>query len=635
MPTVEFLPSEVTVELPAGTDLLAAARKAGLDIESPCGGQGRCGKCVVRVVSGEADFGTRSILPASAGDETYVLACRTRVAQTPLTVEILPPALEENGQFVTEQHLLSEPLLGESQQFDPLTKKLTVEVPPPQPQDGLSDLDRLKRAIREVRPEQELVSSLGPVRVLADALRNDGGRVSVTLGEDEGKLRLIAIDGGDCTDRHFALAVDVGTTTLGVGLIDLSNQKLVMSRSAYNAQVSCGLDVISRINYARRAGGLEELRTRVLKTINDLLTQGGTTRDIDPSEITSAVISGNTTMIHLLLGLNPDYIRLDPYTPTVMRVPHLSAREVGIEINPDALVRFSPCVGSYVGGDITAGLLCTDLIDDPEEISMFVDIGTNGELVVGNKDFLLGCACSAGPAFEGGGIACGVRAARGAIERVDVDRETGEGRCFTIGNAPPQGICGSGMIDLLANLFLTGWIDRSGKLNRDRQSPFIDTDGKQARYTLVGPDRSATAKPINVGEVDIENIIRAKAAIYSAASLMLEQVELEFGDLSHVYVAGSFGRFLDLDKAITLGLLPDLPASKFRFIGNASLRGSCMAASCSSLRRRQQELSDRITYFDLSTTPSYMNQYTAALFLPHTDLDRFPSVAEAMKKVNE
>jgi uncharacterized 2Fe-2S/4Fe-4S cluster protein (DUF4445 family) len=350
---------------------------------------------------------------------------------------------------------------------------------------------------------------------------------------------------------------------------------------------------------------------------------------VEPREVCDAVLSGNTTMSHLLLGLKPEYIRLDPYVPTVLHFPYMGASAIGIEINPDSWVYLSPCVGSYVGGDITAGALCTDLATDTEEINLFVDIGTNGELVVGNRDFLMTCACSAGPAFEGGGIDCGMRAAVGAIEKVQVDSQTGMARCSTIGHVKPRGICGSGMIGLLADLFLTGWIDAAGRLERTRPCPAIRIDGKRARYVLAEASESATGQELAVSETDIDNILRAKAAIYSACALMVRHLEMEFTDLAHVYIAGGFGRFLDLEKAISIGLIPDIPREKFHYIGNSSLTGSYMVAISQDYRRRQLELAQRMTCIELSSDPAYMDQYTAALFLPHTDPDRFPSVPAA------
>jgi uncharacterized 2Fe-2S/4Fe-4S cluster protein (DUF4445 family) len=364
----------------------------------------------------------------------------------------------------------------------------------------------------------------------------------------------------------------------------------------------------------------------VLKTINHLVSQLSKGNDVNPADICDAVIAGNTTMIHLLLGLPPEYIRLEPYTPTLLESPLLTAGEVGIKINPLSTVYISPAVGSYVGGDITAGLLCTALAADTEEINLFIDIGTNGELVIGNGDFLMTCACSAGPAFEGGGIENGMRAALGAIEKVDIDPETGIASYQTIGNVKPKGICGSGMISLLAGLFLTGWIDAAGKLSRSKKNPAIQIEGRQASYIIAPAEESGPGKPITISEIDIENIIRAKAAIYSAISLMLEQVGLGVEELSNIFIAGGFGRFLDLEKAVIIGLIPDLPRERFHYIGNSSLMGAYMVLVSREYKQRQLELARRMTYIELSTDPAYMNQYTGAMFLPHTDIKRFPSI---------
>ncbi len=652
MPKVLFRPCGKSISVPRGTELLDAAHISGVAIESPCGGRGTCGKCIVRVTDGEIDSHSLSILPKSAVADGYVLACQTTVQSSDVHVEVPEPATMEGGNFTNgdETYLVRGELLPKKWEFDPLAVKWLIQVPAPQPEDGLSDLDRLKRAIQVEWGRQEslpvdtlrnlfedvrsmfldVVVSMGAMRQLSSALRAHNGLVTVTLVRTGKILQVIQVEPGHNADCHWAIAVDVGTTTVAVQLISLTGAKIMATRSAYNEQLACGLDVISRINYAKKPERLQELRARVLRTINDLMGQAARSQEIDPLNISNAVVSGNTTMIHLLLGMNPDYIRLEPYTPTLLEVPFLTAGEVGIAINPDTWICFSPNVGSWVGGDITAGLLCTDLATDSEEINLFIDIGTNGELVVGNGDFLLGCACSAGPAFEGGGIECGMRAAVGAIEKVQVDSETGIAHYATIGNTRPRGICGSGMIDLLANLLLTGWVDPAGKLDRTRESPMIRIMGRSARYIIARGSETENGEPIFISEVDIENIIRAKAAIFSACVLMLDEVGIGFDDVAQIYVAGGFGRYLDLDKAIVLGLVTDVPKDKFRFLGNASLMGSYMVVVSREYRQRQLELSKRMTYFDLSNHPGYMDRYTAALFLPHTDPQQFPSVAEAM-----
>jgi uncharacterized 2Fe-2S/4Fe-4S cluster protein (DUF4445 family) len=324
--------------------------------------------------------------------------------------------------------------------------------------------------------------------------------------------------------------------------------------------------------------------------------------------------------------LDPENIRLEPYTPVAYQVPFLTAKETGIDINPHSWISIAPSVGSYVGGDITSGLLCTSMATDSEEINLFIDIGTNGEMVIGNNDFLMCCACSAGPAFEGGGIEFGMRAATGAIEKVEVDKVTGKATFQTIGNVKPKGICGSGMIDLIAKLFLSNWIGANGKLDRSGKSPAIVTEGRNAFYILATAEESSMAKPIIIKELDIENIIRAKAAIYSAFSLMVKNLSIEFDDISTIYIAGGFGRFLDIEMAIVLGLLPDVPREKFKYIGNSSLTGAYMVLVSQDYREKQKELAGKMTYLDIGSIPGYMDEYTGAMFLPHTNANLFPTV---------
>ncbi len=615
--------SRVTLETAAGADLLDAARAAGLDVETPCGGEGTCGRCFVRVVEGEVTSDSVGRLPAPALAAGYVLACRSRLASPRVVVEVPEHLTAHPGQFAEDdaERLVPEELLPDTNALSPVVRKVTLRVPAAQLEDGFSDLDRLSRAAAAERGATLSGCSLSAVRQMAEALRAEGGLVTLTLNGP----RLVAVEGGDTTNRHYGVAVDLGTTSVAVQLVDLNSGTVLATRSDYNAQIPLGIDVISRINTAARPGRLEELRSRALQTVNELVNQVAFGSGTNPAEVHAATLSGNTVMTHLLLGLPPEHIRLEPYTPTVRELPELTAGELGLGISPDAPVHLSPCVGSYVGGDITAGLLCSQLPGSAEQVGLFIDIGTNGELVVGNAEFLMACACSAGPAFEGGGIRCGMRAAAGAIERVAVDPQTARPTCSTIGERPPRGLCGSGLIDLLANLLLSGFIDRRGALDRSGRSPHIVVEGRSARFVVVPANQGASGEAITISETEIENVIRAKAAIYSATTLMLERVGLQPADLGHIEVAGSFGRFLDLDQAIAIGMLPDIPRDRYRYLGNASLAGSYIALVSEAHRRRQLEIARHITYIELSTDPRYMDQYTAALFLPHTDLTRFPS----------
>jgi len=624
MPRITFLPQEITIDIDRETDLLTVAEQAGVEISAPCGTNGTCGKCIVRIASGMLHTHDTGMLSPAAVKAGYVHACKSKTADVDVTI-VIPERLSKKGKFADSSEdikKINPELLPEIWQIQPLVKKYHLIVPSAQPEDGLSDLDRFTNSVKAELGEKSVVVPLSIMRHLAQILRKDQGKVTLTTASFENHHQIITVNPGNEIKANYGLAVDIGTTTVSVQLTSLFDAEIKTVETSYNQQIKCGLDVISRINYAQRPERLQELKTRILDTINLLIESIVKTQNLDSSDITNMVCSGNTTMIHLLLGLPPEQIRLAPYTPTLLNSPYFTADDIGINIHPITPIHISPAIGSYVGGDITAGLLCTDIITDSEELSLFIDIGTNGELVLGNCDFITTCACSAGPAFEGGGIKKGMRAAVGAIEKVTVDPSTGIPEIQTIGDVPPTGICGSGMISLLSTLLKTGWIDSAGKLDRTRPSSAIEVKGRQAFYKLSSPDQEL----IMVSESEIENIIRAKAAIYSACALMLEQVGLSFDELNTIYIAGGFGHFLNLEDAITIGLLPDQPREKFQYIGNASLTGSYMVLVSADHRKKQKELAQRMTYIDLSTETGYMDQYTAALFLPHTELSQFPSV---------
>ncbi len=498
MPTIEFLPAGKSVEASSGTPLVAAARQAGVEIDLPCGGDGSCGRCIVRVSGGEVDTASLGRIPSAASSSGYVLACRTRIRDQGVTVE-LPARADANGQFAdSEARSLVDPdLLPTTDDIAPLVQKRLLRAEPPRLDDGRSDIDRLAEAIGG-----EVSCTLPAAQSAAIALREEEGRVTVTLAAAGGGVKILDVEPGDTTSRHYGAAVDVGTTSVAVQLVYLPTGAVLATESDYNGQIPCGVDVISRINYAARPGGLEDLRARVLATVNRLVCEAAFSRGVNPGEIRQAAVAGNTVMTHLLLGLPPEFIRLEPYTPTVLEPLVLCAAEIGLGICPEAPVELAPCVGSYVGGDITAGLLCTEMAVDTHDISLFIDIGTNGEIVVGNTEFLMSCACSAGPAFEGGGIECGVRAAAGAIEAVAVDPGSGRPNWSTIGDKPPVGVCGSGMIDLLANLLRTGWVDRR-ESSTGRGDPSTSRSTANARATSwcrprrarpAGRSRSATPR---------------------------------------------------------------------------------------------------------------------------------------------
>jgi uncharacterized 2Fe-2S/4Fe-4S cluster protein (DUF4445 family) len=633
MPQIKFLPAQTGIEVPTGTLLIDAARLAGVIIDLSCGGKGTCGKCLVQIIEGALTCKSTAQLTAEEKAAGFVYACQSAITQA---VTILIP---DHGAKQKDTNLTDSIDQGASQlpaitQLSPLTRQITLQITRPAKEDGLSDIDRLTRGLRSVLETREINYPLSVMRKAADILRRDDGRITLTLSDCGINASVIDIKSGGDEQNHLGIAVDLGTTTVSVRLIDLQCGKILTTKNGYNDQIHCGGDVISRINYAGRADRLEDLRIKAVSSINRLISAAAKDAGIDRGDIGCAQISGNTVMTHLLLGLNPEYIRLEPYTPTVLQVGPLTARELDIAINPEAVVAISACVGSYVGGDITAGILCTDLARHNEDTCLFIDIGTNGEMVIGGNDFLMCCACSAGPAFEGGGVDCGMRATTGAISSVTIDPGTGAAQFSTIGNEKPLGICGSGMIDLIAGLFITGWLDSSGKLNRSEPNPCIRIDGRRACYTIAPANSTKSGRPIMISENDIDNILRAKAAVYSAASVLLKQIGIGFPDLARFYVAGGFGQFLHLENAVSIGLLPDIPLGKFQYIGNSSLAGSSLLMLSREFRSTQTALTSRMTYIDLGSFPGFMDEYTAALFLPHTELNCFPQVRERLKTLS-
>lgn len=629
MPLITFHPSGKKIKANKGGDLINIIKESGIDFDFPCGGEGKCGKCIVKIESGKVKSDSFVKLSRSEISEGFVCACRTRLTDTDINVFIPVQIKQKDIKFsdtFEDIKLVQQDLLPSQTDFNPLAEKRLVQVPMPKAQDGLSDIDRLTRQLQHDLGPAEITYPLSVIRSAADTIRQENGAVTVMMISGTEHCHVIGLEPGDTTAKLYGITVDIGTTTVAVQLINLQQGQIEGTATDYNSQIKYGHDIISRINYANKPERLKELRQLVINTINNLIEQIRSAKDVRRNEISNAVLSGNTTMMHLLLGLKPEYIRLEPYTPTLLSVPYITAKDAGLDINPDAWLYFSPCVGSYVGGDITAGLLCTDLATSSEKINIFIDIGTNGEIVLGNNEFFVSCACSAGPAFEGGGIEHGMRAATGAIDKVEIDRKSGKTSYSTIGNVKPTGICGTGIISLLANLLLTGWCHPDGRLNRDRKNPAITITGKKAFYTIVPAEQSGKPGEIKISETEIENVIRAKAAIYSACSLIMRQLGITFDNVSTIYIAGGFGRNLNLNDAKIIGLIPDLPDKKFRYIGNASLIGSYMIMISQDFRDKQKSLANRMTYIDLSTDPNYMDQYTAALFMPHTDKNLFPTV---------
>jgi uncharacterized 2Fe-2S/4Fe-4S cluster protein (DUF4445 family) len=622
--TLRFFPFDTSVTVSPGTTILDAVRKANLPLKAACGGEGACGTCVVKILEGTYETKPSAALPEHLIQQGYALACVTEVKDN-LSVDL--PRFEELyirtvASFRLED-VRSENISG-SCRFNPVIRRVELEVPLPSLEDNYSDLRRVKRELRKHGDVDEVRCEYSTLKNLAESIRAKQGVISVVLFTPDATWTILDVYPGGKRKGTYGVACDIGTTTVALNLVNLETGDILETAIGLNRQIKCGEDIISRINYAGKPGRLEELRDLIVATLNNLIEMATQDAGISPSDIYHASIAGNTTMIHLLLDLDPRHIREEPYVPTVNRVPFILGRDLGLIINHEARVHCAPAVGSYVGGDITAGLLATPMLRDSEKVSMFIDAGTNGELVIGNKDWQMTCACSAGPAFEGGGVRCGMPATEGAIETVKIGAD-GEIEYEVIDGEVPRGICGSGLVDLLAELLLHGYIDRQGKFKE------VDTSGRYVRnehgtgFLIEEGKNCYWGKDLVITEKDIATLIRTKAAVFSACSLLLKNVGLTFDEIDALYIAGGFGHHLAIENAIRIGLLPDLGRSKFHYLGNSSLFGAYLILLSDENRTIVDALSEKITYVELNTDPAYMNEYTGALFLPHTDMTLFPS----------
>lgn len=632
---VTFLPSKKTCSVKRGSDLLSTAVEAGEYINSSCGGDGVCGRCKLLIKKGDYTAEATELVSAPDRKKGYVLACLTTVEGDLICsipkesrldlgkVEVKKPL---TGMFSRPEEISgAKPVIDETIFPDePLTSKLYVELPEPTIDDTVSDLDRLERGILEKKDITIMQTGLVNIRKLGILLRESSWKATVTLGKRNETTEIVIVEPGDTSKKNFGVAFDIGTTTIAGQLINLNTKEILSTKAAHNKQAVFGDDVIARIIYASEKSGLEKLHETVIDNMNEMIHEMAEEHGVRMNDITSLMCAGNTTMTHLMLRVDPKFIRREPYVPTANFVPVIRAAEVGIKIHPRGLLSCVPGVSTYVGGDISAGVLASGLSRE-KPMTLLIDIGTNGEMVLGNQEWMVCSSASAGPAFEGSGVSCGMKASNGAIEKVNI----GPGfdvSVQTIGGAKPRGICGSGYIDALRELFKAGIMDRDGKLSSSSGSKRLRRAGNENEFILVFKKKSGTKADIVIKESDIDNLKRSKAAIYSAAAVLTKKMGLGFGDIERLYIAGGFGTSINIGKAVEIGLLPDLAREKFKFIGNSSLLGAREALLSQGAADRARDIARKMTYIELSKDPGYMDEYVSALFFPHTDLEKFPSV---------
>lgn len=640
--TVTFQPGDIVCEgVPHKANLLRVALLEGVHVNASCGGTGTCGKCKVVISSGEYEGGKSSKLSDEDFKADLRLACRVRVLGD---LEVTVPEESRMGDAVALTHerrpgpgrvLSAQDLehLVEGWEIDPVVKKFAVKLEPPDAANNINDLDRLRLGMKAQHGIEAVSVDFNVIRDLPAVLRMEDWQATATVVETSRGPKVIQVVPGDRTGEDYSIVIDVGTTSIYAQLLDLNKGETVAQASEYNGQISYGEDVITRIVYSQKIGGRKKLQHTVVETIGKVIEQVLEKGGIDRCQVSHMVAAGNTTMTHLLTGVNPKQVRIAPYVPAATFLPPVRADELGIDICDHVHLYTFPCVSSYVGGDIVSGIVGSGVFQT-DKVTLYVDIGTNGEAVVGNREWLVATSCSAGPAFEGGGIKHGMRAMRGAIEAVQVEPSTGEPHILTISGKKPLGICGSGIIDAVAELLEAGILKQNGKFNEEAAGDWLrkNEDG-QWEYVLVRDEYTATGSDIVITEPDIDNLMRAKGAIFAGITTLLHSVGMEMDAVEQVYVAGGFGKYLQIDRAAAIGLFPELEPDRFTFVGNGSLLGARLVSFSKDMLEAAEEVARTMTNVELSDNQFFMDEYMAALFFPHTDMKWFPRMEKILQKL--
>ena len=637
MPNVVFQiegGSEVAIACQVGDNLLELARRANVAIDAPCSGNGSCGKCRVKLIAGSLEtFPSRHI-----SDEEYAagwrLSCNCKVLND---CTVFVPDIASAYQSRMKTADLSSPqeiaifedakaqMMAGGIAFENNFLSAILEMAEPTLDDTMPDVERFQWAVQAAIGAEKVEVPFFVMRKLATVLRENNFTVCVK-GERKGDSFLCMDVCPPADTAIVGCAIDIGTTTVTMVFVDLTDGRLLAKGSSGNGQIRYGADVINRIIQQGRPGGKKNLQDAIIKeTLNPIIANLCKSAGISANAILRMCVAANTTMNHLFVGVDAEPVRMEPYIPSFFSWEGLKAGDLKLPANPLADVQIAPNIGSYVGGDITAGTLAS-MIWDKDEMSLFIDLGTNGEIVFGNRDFLMSCACSAGPAFEGGDISCGMRATDGAVEACTVDKETMIPSLTVVGDPgqKPVGICGSGIIDIIAELFRCGIINAKGLFVREGDRVKRDEHG-MGRYVLAFENESETGREIAINEVDIDNFIRAKGAIFSAIDTLLNSVDMPVEVIDKVYVAGGIGSGINMKNSIRIGMLPDVELEKFQYIGNSSLTGAYAMVMSDQANQKCAEVGANMTYLELSTYPGYMDSFVAACFLPHTNSSLFPS----------
>lgn len=622
--SITFEPEGKKIETPIGTTILRATEEAGVSIRSECGGTGSCGKCKVIVKNSDAVSSVTEIerkhLSHLEIDNGYRLACQTKILRN-VAVEI--PS--ESRRVSPKIQVLG---LERTVKLNPSVKKFHLLLPKPTLHDITPDLERLLDVLSEkVQKAGDLEINYEILKELPFVLRDANWDITVTIWNNR---KIIAVEPGDTTSDLFGFAIDIGTSKIVGHLVDLTSGKTVAIGSVENPQIIYGEDVITRITFAAtNNANLEMLQRLVIDGINKVLHETCKSARVNQSMVYEVVAVGNTAMHHFLLAIQPKYTALSPYVPAIKRHLNVKAKELNININPFGIVTVPPIIAGFVGGDAIADVLATGICVS-NELSLLVDIGTNTEVFVGNSEDLLSCSCASGPAFEGMHIKHGMKAFTGAIERVSINSNF-DVEYETIGSEKPAGLCGSAMIDAVAEMFKHGIINSQGRFNRQIETPRFKENNGEVEFVIAWGHETATGKEITVTQKDIREIQLAKAAIYAGCSILMKRKNVMEKELDRVLVAGALGNYVNPGNAKVLGLLPDIPVEKMRFVGNTAVVGAKMMLLSQNFRKKADAISRKVRYLELAADPSFKVEFLKATFIPHKDLNRFPSVKSSLR----
>ena len=620
--SVTFIPQNKSVRVEADTSLLEAALRAGITINNLCGGDGICGRCKMIISKGKVTGRVSAKLTRDEIRRGFVLACQTPVEDN-LVVEI-PEETWAKEKLVAAKDATRFRDLSEGWEYEkdlvpaPLVTKVYMELEKPDLANNMADHQRVDDEIRRILKYRSMQMGLKIIKNLPEMLRQNDYKITATVGLRRDIAEVMNIEGGDTTEHNYMVVVDMGTTTIVAHLVNTNTMETVDARACFNSQGIYGREVTRRMITAEQKG-VEELQRLLVEDINGLIDQMADSNTIRLKDISAVVCSGNTAMGHFLLGLCTRNIRRNPYVAATVSPPPLRAVEVGLNINPRGLLYSLPAVSAWVGSDITAGILSTRM-NEREELSLLLDVGTNGEVVIGNREWLVSASASAGPALEGASVDCGMRAEAGAVEKLYLEKSAIKYQ--TIDNKRPKGICGSGIIDAVAVLLELGYINRSGVFVEE-EKPRVETVEGLKRYIIADGRETGTGHPVYISESDIENVIPAKAAIFAAMKILLRRLDLTFDDIQRFCIAGAFGSYINIEHSIAIGLIPDIERNRFEFVGNTSIKGAKMVAFYKEALYKIEKIREDTTYYDLMGANDYVEEFQKAMFLPHTDIELF------------